>query len=90
MTENIPLQLRFDLYVFMLQHVDKLLERSQHEHEMEQLKKEKEEALAEEVKTTKAGESILHRSLLLILPLILGVVLSLNKLGMSASSRLVE
>jgi len=38
--------------------VDKLLERSQHEHEMEQLKKEKEDALAEEVRTTKAGKVI--------------------------------
>lgn len=39
----------------VLQHVDKLLERSQHEHEMEQLKREKEEALADEIKVTKAG-----------------------------------
>ena len=37
------------------QNVDKLLERSQHEHEMEQLKKEKEAALAEEIQVTKAG-----------------------------------
>ena len=35
--------------------MDKLLEKSQHEHEMEQLKREKEEALAEEIKITKAG-----------------------------------
>lgn len=39
----------------MFQHVEKLLERSQHEHEMELLKREKEQALAEEVKVTKAG-----------------------------------
>ena len=47
------------VYVPLLQHVDKLLERSQHEHEMQQLKREKEAALAEEVKTTKAGTWIL-------------------------------
>ena len=35
--------------------MDKLLEKSQHEHEMELLKREKEEALAEEMKITKAG-----------------------------------
>ena len=33
-----------------------MLEKSQHEHEMEQLKREKEEALAEEIKITKAGK----------------------------------
>ena len=42
--------------------MDKLLEKSQHEHEMEQLKREKEEALAEEIKITKAGKSLEHVS----------------------------
>ncbi|XP_052819557.1 centromere-associated protein E-like isoform X4 [Mya arenaria] len=43
-------------------HVDKLLERSQHEHEMEQLKREKEKALAEEVKTTKAALDAMRKA----------------------------
>ncbi|KAL4239345.1 hypothetical protein ACF0H5_000162 [Mactra antiquata] len=43
-------------------HVDKLLERSQHEHEMEQLKREKEEALAEEIRDTKAALDVMRKA----------------------------
>ena len=51
--------------LIIFQNVDKLLEKSQHEHEMEQLKREKEEALAEEIKITKAGNFFKHASALL-------------------------
>lgn len=44
------------------EHVEKLLERSQHEHEMELLKREKEEALAEEVKVTKAALDAMRKA----------------------------
>ncbi|XP_060582101.1 golgin subfamily A member 4-like isoform X4 [Ruditapes philippinarum] len=44
------------------EHVDKLLERSQHEHEMELLKREKEEALADEIKVTKAALDAMRKA----------------------------
>ena len=36
------------------------MDKSHHDYELELLKREKEEALAEEVKTTKAGTDCLH------------------------------
>ena len=44
------------LNCFMSYQPDLMLNLSHHEHEVEQLKKEKDEALAEEMRNTKAGK----------------------------------
>lgn len=52
--------LRYDCFLLQCSEnrcVANALDKSSHDYELELLKKEKEEALAEEVKTTKAGKS---------------------------------
>lgn len=51
---------RYDCFLLQCSEnrcVANALDKSSHDYELELLKKEKEEALAEEVKTTKAGKS---------------------------------
>lgn len=62
--------LRYDCFLLQCSEnrcVANVLDKSSHDYELELLKKEKEEALAEEVKTTKAGKSYWSRRFCLTL-----------------------
>lgn len=61
---------RYDCFLLQCSEnrcVANALDKSSHDYELELLKKEKEEALAEEVKTTKAGKSYWGRKFCLTL-----------------------